>query len=204
MTRRYWSEKIERNDALERLRARQRRAVEQGQRVAIAQAAHVDEAVADHAQARHATKCAGDIAFAGPGDVLREQHRHDRRGSALDIAATTAGHHDRTAGHGDVRRLFCRRFFRGWASAAEGRVGSRRRDRLCKRSRRDQCRRQEQQARKLERRRHRKSPYIVQFGLSGGRQPVSRIPPGRVRTWPQVIGSDVQARFALVVVSIGA
>ena len=47
-------EQVERDRAAHRLRTRQRRAVEQRQRVAVAETANVDESVADHAQARDA------------------------------------------------------------------------------------------------------------------------------------------------------
>ena len=40
------------------------------QRVAVAEAADEDEAVADHGKAGDALQRAGDVALAGPGDVL--------------------------------------------------------------------------------------------------------------------------------------
>ena len=63
-------EQVERDDAAQRLGARQRRAVEQRERIAVAEAADVDEAGADHAEAGDAAERAGDVAFAGAGDLL--------------------------------------------------------------------------------------------------------------------------------------
>ena len=105
---------IQRHHALERFGAGQRRAVEQRQRIAITQSAHIDIAVADHAEAGDAAQCASDIAFAGAGDILARQHRDDLGRRAHHVAVALAGHDDRAAGNGNVWRcLFVSRRI-GW------------------------------------------------------------------------------------------
>ena len=94
-------EDVERNHAAQRLRGGQGQAVKQGQRIAVAQAAHEDEAVADRGQAGDASQCAGDIAFAGSRDAGGVEDGDDLRRSATDILAPAARDDDGAAGDGD-------------------------------------------------------------------------------------------------------
>ena len=96
---------IERNHAAERLRGRQRQAIQQGQRIAIAKAAHVDEALPLHGQAGDATQRAGNVAFAGPCDLFGGQHVDHLGRIAGGVAIDAPRHDDRTAGNRNVRIL---------------------------------------------------------------------------------------------------
>ena len=96
-------EDVERDDAAERLGARQRQAVEHRQRIAIAETADVDEAGPLDRQTGHAAKCAGDVALTGARDLLGGEHRKNLSGIARGVAADPAGDHDLAAGNGDFR-----------------------------------------------------------------------------------------------------
>ncbi len=182
-------EQIERDRPLERFGTGQRRAVEQRQRIAIAKAAHIDEAVADDAEACDAAQRAGDIPFARAGDVRARKHRDDGGRVLLDIGIGAADHHDLAARHGDVGRFLPGRIG-GRARRIAGRdlpggrravrIGGRCATGLCKRSGRDQGRGKKQQARKFERRRHRVSPLDIQSSQGGG-QPLRPPPAPSVR-----------------------
>ncbi len=99
-------ENVERDDAPERLRAGQRQTVEQRERITIAQAAHEDEAVADHGKAGDALQRAGDVAFAGAGDIRAGEDRdHLRRLPDDAVRAARAGDDDVGARRGDLNVL---------------------------------------------------------------------------------------------------
>ena len=116
-------ENVQRHHAAQRFGAGQRRAVEQRQRIAITQAAHIDEPAADHAEAGNAAERTCDVAFAGTGDFGGGQHRDDLIGRTGDIAV--AGHHD-FAGQRDVDLFLCRRFLgRGGIRGRRGLVDRR-------------------------------------------------------------------------------
>ena len=102
-------EDIERDHAAERLRARQRQAVEQGERIAIAEAAHEHVAVALHRQTGHAAQRAGDVPFPGTGDVFGRQHVDHLGRAALHVLDRIAGDHDDAAA-GDRDILVLQRF----------------------------------------------------------------------------------------------
>ena len=61
---------VQGNDTLQRLGAGERRAVQQGRRIALAEAAHVDEPALNDRQARHTGQGTGSAAVAGPLEVL--------------------------------------------------------------------------------------------------------------------------------------
>ena len=68
---------VQRHDALQGLRARERRTVQQGGGIAFAKAADVDEAALDDRQTCHAGQGTGGAAVAGPLEVLgREEGRN--------------------------------------------------------------------------------------------------------------------------------
>jgi hypothetical protein len=93
---------VERDHAAERFGRGERQAVEQRKRVAIAEAADVNEAVADRREAGDAVQRTGDVAFAGAGDRLGAEHVDDLGGSALDVAAALPGYDNFAAGDRDV------------------------------------------------------------------------------------------------------
>uniref|UniRef100_A0A0N4ZLJ2 NAD-specific glutamate dehydrogenase n=1 Tax=Parastrongyloides trichosuri TaxID=131310 RepID=A0A0N4ZLJ2_PARTI len=66
-------EQVQRHHALQRLGAGQRRAVQQGRGIALAQAAHIDEAAIDDRQAGHAGQGGGGGGIAGALQVLGGQ-----------------------------------------------------------------------------------------------------------------------------------
>ncbi len=78
-------EQIERNDALQGLRARQRRAVEQSLRIALAKAAHVDEAAAYQRQAGDAGQRLGRVVVARALEIFGSENADDFRGVAYFI-----------------------------------------------------------------------------------------------------------------------
>lgn len=100
-------EDIERDDPLERLGAGQRRTVEQRERIAVTQTADIDIAAADHAEAGHAGERAGDVAFAGLGDLFGREDRENLARAAGRIArAARAGDDDFAAtGNRDLDAL---------------------------------------------------------------------------------------------------
>src|SRR5690606_18547798 len=63
-------EQVERDHTAQGFGARQRGAIEHRERIAVAEAADVYESGADHAEARDAAQGAGDVALAGPRDLL--------------------------------------------------------------------------------------------------------------------------------------
>ena len=98
--------------AAERLRRGQRQAVEQRERVAIAQAADIDEAVAHGRQAGDAGQRAGDVAFARPRNAGAVEHRDDLRRGASDVLPAATGDDDCAPGDrniGFLERFLLRR-----------------------------------------------------------------------------------------------
>src|SRR5690606_29912924 len=85
---------VERNDALERLGAGQRQAVQQRERIAGAEAADVDLGAADQREAGDTAERAGDVAFARPRDLGGGEDAEDLVRRLGDIAVAGSGDDD--------------------------------------------------------------------------------------------------------------
>ena len=95
-------EDVERHHAAERLRGGQGEAVEQGERIAIAKAADIDETVALGRQAGHAAERTRDIALARAGDAFCIEDGDDLAGRAGHVALAATSDDDRTARNRNV------------------------------------------------------------------------------------------------------
>ena len=100
-------EDVQRDHAAQRLRAGEGEAVQQRERIAIAEAADVDEALSLHRKAGDPAQRAGNVAFAGPRDLLAGQDGNDLGRAARHVARAPAGDDDLApaAGNGDFRFL---------------------------------------------------------------------------------------------------
>ena len=87
-------EQVQGHHALQRLGAGQGRAVQHDAGIAIAQAAHIDIAVADDGQAGDAGQGLADLRVARALDVFLGQDVGDRRGLALHVRHEAAAHDD--------------------------------------------------------------------------------------------------------------
>ena len=97
---------VERDDAAQRLGRGQREAVQERQRIAIAEPADIDEAVAHGRKPGHAAQGAGDVAFARSCDGLGGEDRDNLRGIALGFDPAAPGHDDEiAAGNRNFGRL---------------------------------------------------------------------------------------------------
>ena len=122
-------EQIERHHAAQRIRRRDRQAVQQRQRVTLTQTTHIDITAANNRQAGDALQGAGDVAFTRTRDVGLAQHRHHFAAQPHGVGDATADNDDfaaAAAGDRNVDWFFFRRRF-----GSRSRFGCRRGRRLC-------------------------------------------------------------------------
>src|SRR5690606_18506413 len=98
---------VERHHTAERLRARQGKAVEERERVAVTKAADVDEALTLYRKASYAAERTGDVAFARTRDLLACEDRYNLRRTAGHVLPAATGDDDLAAAarDGDLRFL---------------------------------------------------------------------------------------------------
>ena len=182
--------------------------VEQRQRIAVAEPADENAAVAIVAEAGHAAQCAGDVAFPGARNLFRGQDRDDLARGAGQIARTAlAGDDDQIAAGDRNLRLVERFLLLGVVDAGDlvgqdfglpfarlgAAIGARARwpaRALSERGRRAKRAGDEKQGGQLRGCGHGESPRSENAAGSG---PAIQRRRGRTRHRRQVVGSEVQA-----------